>query len=905
MGFNDTYGSQKSCENLMDSRLANFLREYRVTKGDGAEFTHTSMMKPMGSYCIPDSNYAQFMDLYKRVISENGVAGLTERPPSVVPLIIDVDLRFDAPENRDKLQRIYTSMHIQQIVQVYQNIIRELVDPTADINLEKLLMCCVLEKAHPRIDSKTGKMKDGFHLHFPNFYTEKWVQSQIIRNKAIAAFKASGTFNTMPVICGINKIIDESIPNVQWLMYGSRKPDDTAGCYKVTRIYDHKLDSIEKKRVFRKCEGGDRDFHLPEHLSIRRNEPITPLVALAKPVERPKKYKKPSSFRKEKDEIFEDLVIAQQLMPMIDNERFGEYPQWIELGWILYNVSEGDPKGLEIWIDKSSQCDGFEDGVCERKWYNDMKVCNFTLGTLKFMAKTDSPGEYEEWKNQQIDHILLEGMSRTHNDIAHILYMMYDGEYVCADVDKKPLWYKFYNHRWHISPGGLDLSRDISSTLVNKYKKLQNKFKQQARDSLKEEDKAKFDTFNTIVGKLIKDLKTSQFKNNVMKECTEYFYDPLFLHRMDENSDITCFENGVYDSRNDIFRDGRPDDYCTKCTNICYAEYADNHPKMRKLNMILRKIFPNDNIFSFFSQVTGDHITRRNNYKLFLMWIGVGDNGKGVLSGLMQKSFGRYFAEPNTTILTGPPAKSSAPSPDIVELKGAAIMMTTEPNETEKINKGTLKKFTGGDTFEARLCNSNQMVKIDGSYACIMQTNHAPDIDIDDAVRNRMRLVPFESRFVSKGYPEKLSEQFEKKLFPKDRNIKREIKDGEYASVFMWWIIQQYRKYRDQDLIEVPEVQNATDIYSRDNDVYQQFADKVEKVDDPTMKIRISELYEKFKTWYALSHPGHTSAIANENAWKQHMSKKIGKPGKHYWVGYVYNDADSDEVSINQSIILT
>ena len=85
-----------------------------------------------------------------------------------------------------------------------------------------------------------------------------------------------------------------------------------------------------------------------------------------------------------------DLITAEKLLEQLDDERADYYPYWIQVGWILYSISKGHEKGLELWINFSRRSNKFKDQVCEKEW-DKMVVKNFTLDTLKHFARNDSP----------------------------------------------------------------------------------------------------------------------------------------------------------------------------------------------------------------------------------------------------------------------------------------------------------------------------------------------------------------------------------------------------------------------------------------------------------------------------------------------------------------------------------
>ena len=62
-------------------------------------------------------------------------------------------------------------------------------------------------------------------------------------------------------------------------------------------------------------------------------------------------------------------------------------------------------------------------------------------------------------------------------------------------------------------------------------------------------------------------LKKTTDKNNIMREARELFYDKNFLDMQDSNPYLLCFNNGVMDFKDNVFRPGKPEDYLTKTTN--------------------------------------------------------------------------------------------------------------------------------------------------------------------------------------------------------------------------------------------------------------------------------------------------------------------------------------------------
>ena len=71
-----------------------------------------------------------------------------------------------------------------------------------------------------------------------------------------------------------------------------------------------------------------------------------------------------------------------------------------------------------------------------------------------------------------------------------------------------------------------------------------------------------------------------------MKECRELFYDKNFNDNLDENPYLMGCSNGVIDFKEKTFRQGRPEDYISQCTNIIYTPLDEIKQDAEKTNML-------------------------------------------------------------------------------------------------------------------------------------------------------------------------------------------------------------------------------------------------------------------------------------------------------------------------------
>jgi len=863
----------------MDIRLADFLQAHEVDKNE--PFTHTSKIRPLRRYNIPETDIEEFYAIYNQIVNDGGTLGITEKPQDIVPLIIDIDFRCSLDQG---IKRYYKPKHIRDIVTIYQEIIAEIcVDPK-----DEYFYCCVLEKTSPSVYQ--GRCKDGFHLHFPHFFTEPWVQKEYIRTKVIQLVQERKILADIPILEPIDKVFDKNIPAVCWLMYGSRK-DIKAEAYKVTKRYNKDLELLQIKDVFKnKYPTGTRAWNMPRYLSIRQGVGPTPLkqdAVCRKPVLKKSRKKE---YQRELDVILSELIVSEQLLEMLNDDRADDYALWMEIGWILYNISEGHQKGLDLWITFSGRSEKFQDGVCEKEWEK-MEVKEYTLATLKYLAKNDSPNEYSSWKDNIINHTLQQGINMAHNDIARILFILYENEMKCIDIEKEE-WVVFKGHRWQKSKKGVDLRWHISHELVNQYSRLICHYSTRAQEEEDQEQKQMYNSKSLMISKLIDKLKNNSFKNCIMKEAMEYFHDKDFITKMDENPNLLVCENGVYDAEAKIFRDGRPDDYCTKSTNLYYHDFEEDDERIVELNEIFKKTFVNPKLFTFFKQTVSDLIRGGNRHKIFVIWTGVGDNGKSICADLLENALGDYYYTPPTTMLTGKQQQSSGATSELMPCKGARAVVVSETDNADVLNCGTMKKLTGGDPFYVR-GNFKEAAKVTPQFKLILHCNKMPNISAEDkASWNRIRVLPYESTFVNKNMaPESEEEQWSKKMFPKDKTLKDRLKD--LAEPFLWWLIKEYEKFGDSDLYEPPAVKSATDAYHKTNDFYMQFIDeRIKETGDKKDFITLTVIYALFKIWFKDSFPG--AKIPSRQNVKEAIEKKLGKQVKGVWRGVVTFDPDED-----------
>lgn len=893
--------------------ILEFLKTYRAdTKGKNEPFTHTSMFNPRSSFYLKDKKVMkEFWKVYGKYYRKENV-GITEKSDGPTPLRVDFDFKFPIEVGK---QRLYTQKDIETIISKYYDIIFEMVDASNLDNEEEVFYCAVLEKSAPR--SEEGFIKDGFHLHFPHFVVPATIQDGVIRKKIIDELekdKALSDFRNRVVSkCvdnsnkpskDIRKLLEKIVDPIGtkvWLMYGSRK-NEKAEPFLATRYYDEQASEIEKDKFFGEEDVTSKD--LPRLFSIQ-NQTATPLTS--KTYENAQQY---SADRRTKNVIksvrpieasLADLKTIEDahLMDMIDSRRADDFNEWMDVGWTLFNIGQGHEKALDMWIEFSQQSAKFQEGECEKLWEK-MELRGKTIASLFAMAKADDPDAYNQWRRDLMDgelDIALMTAKPNHLGVARTMHKKYEGQFVCADA-KHDIWYEFYNHRWHEVDGGISILKkmvtEVSDIFLEYVNKTQKKLQTEDNDKLKIRRDRAF--------KYVQELGNYGFCNNCMKMCKIYFHDDNFFKKMNENRDILCFENGVYELNTGLFRNGSPDDYMTFSTGTKFQKYDSNDDEILALDDYLGKLFVNQNIRNYFLDFMCSCMKGGNRSKIFAVFTGESDTGKTTIVKCIKMIFGDFAMDfPEETFLMGKRSTAGSARPDLARVRGKRIGFITEVAKNQKLDISAVKKLTGNDSFWAR----NMYEKgadITPMFTAIMMCNEPPKIPAnDDATWNRIRVIDFESVFpdVNRSdikVPESVEEQYKKKIFPRDNYFDEKLAD--YVGALTWTLLQRFGKYLKEGLYEPKEVKLSSARYQKDNDLYKQFIEEnIVKTTSEKKKITIKEAYTRFKYWITVNYPSlEKNEKPGQNLFETEVEKRLKIKSKNKkWIGLEFVENEEDE----------
>lgn len=836
-----------------------FLSEHIVK--DEQKHTHTSMFNPKGSYYINENEIDILYELYEKKLFENADVPLidrkelhiTERHEEISPIIIDLDFRYSLEVS----ERQHTIEHIKKIIELYVDEISSLFDIEKS---DKKLTSFVFERNNTY---KTNDYtKDGIHILFPFIISYESAQSYI-RNNILK--KISDVISDLPYKNAIADIVDRSVikPNTCWLLYGSNKDKPKGNPYILKYIFDDHVYPINIENY------EFSNTSLVKFFSIRgkKESQLTPIkedkIDLVCKADKPKLIK----MKLNKIKNYDSKEI-REIVLILNEDRCNNYMEWIEIGWALHNLDHSSQELLDIWIEFSKKSSKYKEGECEKEWAK-MKNEGKTEGSLHHWAKIDNFEKWKAIKDKNISkYIQISTKTSTNYDIAYVLFMMYRYEFKYSGNE----WYIFKNHTWNKEQDGMSLRQKISTELFEKFMKVISDFNAAASSddiNITEEEKEEYKKKSKDVFEITKLLKTTNFKDKVMKECTELFHDKEFMTKLDENHYLIGFANGIYDLKKGELRDGRPDDFVEMNTGIDKIPFSTSHEYWFELHKFISTVFVSEEIRSYFLTYFATCLQGHNAEEKFRIWTGVGSNGKSKILELFVHALGMYAIKFPITLLTGKRAASNSCTPEVVQSKGKRFGYFEEPSENERINAGLLKEFSGGDKIKARGLHK-EPIEFKPQFKLALLCNDIPELPPnDEGTWRRMEVIEFKSRFCE--HPKESNE------FPIDKQLSEKLKN--WSELFIALLLDKYyENYKKNDgKFNVPEeVTKFTKELKKQSDLYTDFiTDNIEESNDRNDSIDITLLYDEFKIWYQDTF--NNNKIPSKVEFKKYLIKKYGK----------------------------
>lgn len=237
-------------------------------------------------------------------------------------------------------------------------------------------------------------------------------------------------------------------------------------------------------------------------------------------------------------------------------------------------------------------------------------------------------------------------------------------------------------------------------------------------------------------------------KTSVLKTLASMSEIAMSGDEWDRDPELMGFTNGVLDLRT-LTLDTTPDPnlLISRSTGVDWDPNADVKPFITFVDDIMGH---DSDLRDYLLRVLGYSMLGTNKEQKFWMWVGQGQNGKGVLARTVTAALGDYAVTPPDTLYMKTKfgaASSDKPRPELLKLEGARFASMSEP-QGGQFNEEMLKAHTGNDAIEGRTLYAKTFKTFQPTHTIVFLTNNPPRTDdVGPSMQRRVRMIWFEQDY--------------------------------------------------------------------------------------------------------------------------------------------------------------
>jgi putative DNA primase/helicase len=300
---------------------------------------------------------------------------------------------------------------------------------------------------------------------------------------------------------------------------------------------------------------------------------------------------------------------------------------------------------------------------------------------------------------------------------------------------------------------------------------------------------------------------------------------PAMPEELDADPWLLNVANGTIDLRTGELRPHDPADLITKVAGTNY----DPDATAPRFERFLSEVLVEKDLVGFVRRFAGYSLSGSTRERCFAILHGGGKNGKSTLVELLQDALGDYAR--NTAVDTVLAKRYDGVGNDVAALRGARFVSAAEVEKGRKLAESKVKNLTGSDTVTARFLYSEPF-DFRPEFKLWLSTNNKPEIvGTDNAIWDRIKLIPFKRRFEGRAADASLPERLREEL------------PGVLA-----WLVRGCLEWQEGGLRESAEVLNATRAYREEMDTLGGFVDECCVV-RPGAWCKFADLYSAYTLW--------------------------------------------------------
>lgn len=324
-----------------------------------------------------------------------------------------------------------------------------------------------------------------------------------------------------------------------------------------------------------------------------------------------------------------------------------------------------------------------------------------------------------------------------------------------------------------------------------------------------------------------------------MLECAR----PLVVVR-DDALDANPFQlnvlNGTIDLKTGELLPHNAGDLITKVVRVEF----DSDAECPRFKTFLRKVAPDPQLRPWLQRAVGYSLTGSARELVVFFLHGPGSTGKSTFVNLFRDLLGEYGVHTPTETLVAKHYDNAIPA-DLARMKGARMVTVVEANFNKPLDEAKLKGMTGGDVITARHLRQD-FFEYKPEFKLWIAANDFPRVRAtDDAIWNRLRVIPFRQVLRKSEIRRDLSERL-----------------MEEAPGILAWAVRGARRWYQKGLGDLPGGgADATAEWRATVNPVKRFFDEECRA-EPDASVRSQVLFDRYRVWCGKNGERHASSSA-------------------------------------------
>lgn len=351
------------------------------------------------------------------------------------------------------------------------------------------------------------------------------------------------------------------------------------------------------------------------------------------------------------------------------------------------------------------------------------------------------------------------------------------------------------------------------------------------------------DDENIKILKQINTLKTnfdsSSYINDIITRSTGKLQDNKFVTKLNNTADYFPIKFGKkVDLRTLEVTDRVKQDYFSIECPVDMTKHTKHADKF------FEQVMPDKDNREYLRKILGYSLSGSMDARCFFIWYGDGSNGKSVIMRIMKEILKEFYHQCGKGIfMKGSDEKVSGPSPDKIALIGVRCATYSEGETSDNIemNESFLKMVSGKDPINARQLFRATLEFIP-QCKLHMLTNYTPPLNGDASIRDRIRYIFLDSRFVDnpKG----------KNEFKRDEDFIDSLCEDYLSEAFTWIVKGCKTYYETKTIVPSEEFRKRTDeVFNLEDSITSFISTQLVITSDDKDYERRGILFEQYKLY--------------------------------------------------------